>query len=157
MLAVAAVKSSPRLLAAPQGACYKGRVLRFRPTQNTGCFSIRPDPASSPRRAPCFSTVPNRDVFISPSFEEVSKRRRWSITVLRWLRLAKGESLLEVGAHLNFRQSVLSQAERFPNEAGMRLRRALEAHYDAPWQLLSQRIDAGEAIASAIVHALQRK
>lgn len=69
---------------------------------------------------------------------------------MRLIRQLRGETLEEIGASLNFRKSTLSSAERFPSEAGPRLRKALECHYGVSYAVLQKPI-SGSAIADSII------
>jgi transcriptional regulator with XRE-family HTH domain len=74
----------------------------------------------------------------------------FQVTGLRLLRQLRGVTLAEVSKSVDCVRGHLSQVERDPTDAGRRLQRKLVTYYDAPWSLLSKRIDASK-IADAIV------
>jgi hypothetical protein len=70
---------------------------------------------------------------------------------MRVLRVVRSESLDSLGEKLGgYEKSTLSTVMRHPAQAGKQLRRLLSRHYGAPFEVLTQPVDA-EAIASTIL------
>jgi hypothetical protein len=76
---------------------------------------------------------------------------------MRVLRRLKNESLDRLGASIGgVEKSTLSSVERYPNQAGPRLRKRLEKHYDCPWSILSSEV-TGDVVATALLKTLTAK
>ena len=76
-------------------------------------------------------------------------------TVLRMLRTVRGEALDFVAARLgSYKKPTLSTAERFPHQAGPRLRKALSRYYRVPWSQLAKSVSP-DAIAKLIIAHVQ--
>jgi transcriptional regulator with XRE-family HTH domain len=79
------------------------------------------------------------------------------VSILRAVRLLRGEALEAIAVELGCMKSTLSHVERWPTTiASPKLRKALEARYQAPWRILAQHISP-DMIATAIVNALQKE
>lgn len=77
-------------------------------------------------------------------------------TVMRFIRLVRGESLDAIGSKLGFQKSTLSTCERFPDAAGPKLRKALALHYGANWKLIASPI-TGADLSAALLKTLMKK
>jgi len=79
-------------------------------------------------------------------------------TVLRTLRVLREDSSLDaICAQIgSCKKSTLSTCERWPDQAGPRLRKKLEKLYSCPWAILASEL-SGDVVSAAIVTSLTSK
>lgn len=73
---------------------------------------------------------------------------------MRMLRALRGDSLDYVGETLGYKKSTLSTVERYPEQAGKKLRRALSDYYGCTWVQLCKPVE-GSAVAAALCKSLK--